>query len=78
MNQIILSDIMGVKKEFLIINSDLNISKKTSQKYFKAIGRRIKNEPVAYITGKKEFWSQIFKVDYSTLIPRPETELMIY
>ena len=76
--EIILSDIMGVKKEFLIINSDLNISKKTSQKYFKAIGRRIKNEPVAYITGKKEFWSQIFKVDYSTLIPRPETELMIY
>ena len=41
--EIILSDIMGVKKEFLIINSDLNISKKTSQKYFKAIGRRIKN-----------------------------------
>ena len=34
-------------------------------------------EPIAYITGEKEFWSKSFEVNRSTLIPRPETELLI-
>ena len=76
--QIILSDIMGIKREFLITNNDTNISKKVLEKYNIAINRRIKKEPIAYIIGKKEFWSQDFKVNYSTLIPRPESELLIY
>ena len=76
--QIILSDIMGVTREFLIINDYLTVSKRTKKKYDNAIKRRIKKEPVAYIIGKKEFWSQNFKVTSSTLVPRPETELLIY
>ena len=76
--QIILSDIMGIKREFLITNNERNISKKVLEKYDIAIQRRIKKEPIAYIIGKKEFWSQNFKVNYSTLIPRPESELLVY
>ena len=76
--QIILSDIMGVTREFLITNDYLTISKRIKKKYDNAIKRRIKKEPVAYIIGKKEFWSQNFKVTSSTLVPRPETELLIY
>ena len=76
--QIILSDIMKVKKEFLVANNCITVSEKITNEYNKAIKRRIKREPVAYITGKKEFWSQDFAVNYSTLIPRPETELLIY
>ena len=76
--QIILSDIMGIKREFLITNSEINISEKVIEKYDIAIRRRIMREPVAYITGKKEFWSENFTVNHSTLIPRPETELLIY
>ena len=76
--QIILSDIMGIKREFLITNNEINISEKIMEKYDVAIKRRIKREPVAYIIGKKEFWSQNFKVNRSTLIPRPESELLIY
>ena len=76
--QIILSDIMGVTREFLITNDYLAVSKKIKKKYDCAIKRRIKKEPVAYIIGKKEFWSQNFKVTSSTLVPRPETELLIY
>jgi release factor glutamine methyltransferase len=48
------------------------------EKYDIAIKRRIKREPVAYIIGKKEFWSHNFRVNQSTLIPRPESELLIY
>jgi len=76
--QIILSEIVGTKREYLFTNSQINISKNITKKYDAAIKRRIKNEPVAYIIGKKEFWSQNFIVDYSTLIPRPESELLIY
>jgi len=76
--EIILADIMGVKRGFLITNNRINISKEIIEKYHKAIKRRVKNEPVAYITGKKEFWSENFIVNKSTLVPRPETELLIY
>jgi len=76
--EIILADIMGVERESLIINNKANISEKIVSKYNRAIKRRIKNEPIAYILGKKEFWSQNFIVDKSTLVPRPETELLIH
>ena len=76
--EIILSDIMGVTREFLIVNNNKNISKNIIKKYNHAINRRINREPVAYITGKKEFWSKNFLVNQATLVPRPETELLIY
>ena len=76
--EIILSDIMGVTKEFLLVNNQINISKNIIKKYNFAIKRRINREPVAYITGKKEFWSEDFVVNYATLVPRAETELLIY
>ena len=76
--QIIISDILGVTKEFLVTNDKINISKKITQQYSKAIKRRINREPVAYIIGKKEFWSKYFIVSKATLVPRPETELLIY
>ncbi len=48
------------------------------EKKFKAlINRRIKGEPIAYITGEKHFWSLRLETNDSTLIPRPETELLV-
>ena len=41
------------------------------------IRRRSLNEPIAYILKKKEFWSRNFEINNNTLIPRPETELMV-
>ena len=76
--QIILSDIMEIKRESLITNNEIVISEKIMEKYDMAIKRRMKREPVAYITGKKEFWSEDFIVNHATLVPRPETELLIY
>jgi len=76
--QIILADIMGIERELLITSDSINISQDIREKYNTAINRRINNEPIAYITGKKEFWSQDFFTNKSTLIPRPETELLIY
>ena len=76
--EIILSNIMKVTREFLIVNNHLNISKSIIKKYNLAIKRRINREPIAYIIGKKEFWSEDFVVNNATHVPRPETELLIY
>ena len=76
--EVILSNIMGVSKEYLISKNKKILSEKIIKKYNIAIKRRIKNEPTAYILGKKEFWSEDFLVNRKTLIPRPESELIIY
>tara|TARA_B100001123_G_C15218271_1_gene990163 strand:+ start:269 stop:1117 length:849 start_codon:yes stop_codon:yes gene_type:complete len=76
--EVILSNIMGVNREFLITNNHTYVAKNIITKYNFAINRRINGEPVAYIIGKKEFWSENFKVNSGTLVPRPETELLIY
>jgi len=77
-SEIIISNIMDVKREFLLTNSDIYVGKNIIKKFNNAIKRRMKKEPIAYISGKKEFWSHDFIVNKSTLIPRPETELLIY
>jgi release factor glutamine methyltransferase len=46
-------------------------------KFEKLVVRRLAREPLAYITGEKEFWSLSFKVSPDVLIPRPETELLV-
>jgi len=76
--EILLSNLMGVKKEYLIINNKEIVKKKIEEKFDTAIRRRANKEPIAYITGKKEFWSKDFIVSNATLVPRPETELLIY
>ena len=45
--------------------------------YFQLLKQRQQGLPIAYITGKKEFWSRDFKVSPDVLIPRPDTELLI-
>jgi len=76
--EVILSDILGTEREYLFVNNKIEVSEKFIKKYNTAINRRIKGEPVAYITGKKEFWSKNFIVNNFTLVHRPETEILIY
>ncbi len=75
-SEIILSHIMGVSRErFLIDEQNVNLDR--IKKFKSLILRRSKNEPIAYITKVKEFRSTNFFVDKNSLIPRPETELLI-
>ena len=76
--EVIISNIMGVTREYLITKNNIKVPERIVRKYDIAIGRRIKREPVGYIIGKKEFWSKDFIVNKGTLIPRPETEILVY
>ena len=75
-SEIILSHVMGLPRERLLIE-EKEIEKKEISKFKTLILRRSKSEPIAYITKKKEFRSTKFFVDNNSLIPRPETELLI-
>lgn len=53
------------------------ISQESAENFLDLIKRREKKEPIAYLLGTKEFMGISFKVTRATLIPRPETELLV-
>jgi len=64
-------------REEILINLEQKICQKYFLKYKQLIQRRSQCEPIAYIVKEKEFWSKNFLVSSDTLIPRPETELIV-
>ena len=76
-SELLLSKILNKKREEVLINLEQEICQKNLSRYKELINRRSQNEPVAYILKEKEFWSKSFFVNNNTLIPRPETELMV-
>ena len=76
-SEIIMSKILNKNREEMIINLNKKINTSQKNKFNELIHRRSLHEPVAYILQQKEFWSKLFYVNKSTLIPRPETEMMV-
>ena len=75
-SEVILSYILKISREKLLIKED-KVCNENIIKFRSLISRRLKQEPVAYIIERKEFRSEDFFVDKKSLIPRPETELLI-
>ena len=76
-SEILLSKVLKKEREKIIINQHERVSSKEMLEFSDLIKRRSLNEPIAYIIKEKEFWSKKFFVNNHTLIPRPETELMV-
>ena len=76
-SELLLSKTLNKPREEILVNLDQQINKRNFVIFKKYLQRRFNNEPVAYILGEKEFWSKKFQINKDTLIPRPETELMI-
>ena len=76
-SEILLSKIIKKDRSQLLLNLDNKIDEIQKKAFFKYINRRKKNEPIAYITGFKEFWKNSFRVNKDVLIPRPETETLV-
>ena len=76
-SEILLSKVLSKTREELLVNLNQEISSKHISNFHRFIKRRSSKEPIAYILKEKEFWSKKFLVNKNTLIPRPETELMV-
>ena len=75
--ELLLSKKLDKSIEEILTNLD---QKDVEKKFFlfkQYLSRRSKHEPLAYILEEKEFWSKKFEVNKNTLIPRPETELLV-
>ena len=75
--EVLLHHVLDMEKEQLYVNGDVPISAGQEAQFRELLLRRSRREPVAYITGHKEFWSLDFFVTPAVLIPRPETEMLV-
>ena len=75
-SEILLSHVLKISREKLLITEN-SVSPKKTLKFKSLISRRLKSEPIAYILQTKEFRSKDFIIKPTSLIPRPETELLI-
>ncbi len=75
--EILLAHALGITREELLTHDDRAMPSLAAKKYHTFLARRAKHEPVAYIVGIKEFFSLPFFVNKHTLIPRPETEMLV-
>jgi len=76
-SEVLLSFVLNKDRTYLYQNSESRIQNPEFKIFKEFIERRGMMEPVSYITGEKEFWSLKFKVTKDTLIPRPETEILV-
>ncbi len=75
--EVLLAFILDRPRTHLVAWPDKLLSRAQQDAYNRLLERRLLGEPVAYLKGKKEFWSLSLKVTTDTLIPRPETETLV-
>ena len=75
--EILLSHALNSRRIDLYLRFDQPLTTDELQHFKALIKRRVNHEPVAYILGRKEFWSMDLRVTREVLIPRPETECLV-
>lgn len=75
--EVLLSHVLKKERIFLYVHFDQPMEAAELAAYKECIRRRVQRQPVAYITGHKEFMGLDFKVTPATLIPRPDTEILV-
>ena len=75
--EILLGRVLKKSRTELFSYPETLLTKKQQEKIIEFMRRRLMGEPIAYITGEKEFWSLNLRVTPDVLIPRPETEMLV-
>ncbi len=75
--EILLAHALETTRSFLYANPELELPRKRAEQFKDLLKRRAGGEPIAYLTGKTEFWSLPLRVSPDVLIPRPETESVV-
>lgn len=75
--EILLAHAVGQGRSWLFAHADDEVPADMAARFESLLQRRITGEPVAYLTGTQGFWTLDLEVTSATLIPRPETELLV-
>ena len=75
--RILLGHVLGATREELLLGYAKGLSKNKFDELMSLAARRAAREPIAYLTGEREFWGLSFEVTRDTLIPRPDSETLI-
>jgi release factor glutamine methyltransferase len=75
--EMLIADALGIEREALVLDPDMEVPPAAARVIGERVRRRVQREPVAYILGRKGFRFIELAVDHRTLIPRPETELLV-
>ena len=75
--RVLLAHVLGCDRAWLIAHAGDALSRDAAQAFFALARRRRDGEPVAYLTGRREFWGLDLAVTPAVLIPRPETETLV-
>lgn len=75
--EVLLCHVLGRDRTFLYTWPEHRLDDDQQANFQRLFDRRLKGEPVAHLTGVREFWSLPLQVSPATLIPRPETELLV-
>ena len=75
--EILMAKALNKDRKYIILNNDKNLQNKNLKFFEKLVKERASKKPIAYLINKKFFWNSDFIVTSDTLIPRPDTELLI-
>ena len=75
--EILMAKTINKDRNFILLNPNNSLSKKNLNYFYDLVRKRSSGTPVAYLTNKKFFWNSEFFVTNDTLIPRPDTELVV-
>jgi len=75
--EVILAHVMSVSRAYLVSNQEKPLEAETREAAQNLVARRCAGVPIAYLLGRKEFWSLELSVSEHVLIPRPDTETLV-
>lgn len=75
--ELLLARALDVPRSYLFAHPEDELDSAAVKRFSTTIDRRTKGAPLAYITGEKEFWSMTLMVTRDTLVPRPESEILV-
>lgn len=75
--EILMAQVLGKPRGFLRAHGDDAVAPADHDRFRSLLARRRAGAPVAYLTGRRGFWSLDLEVDPGVLVPRPETELLV-
>jgi len=74
---VLLAEVLGTTRGRVLSHPEAPCAAQQAERYLELVARRAAGEPLAYLVGRREFWSLELSVGPAVLVPRPETELLV-